>query len=170
MTRRKKILLGIAAGIPALLLILVVTSILVIRTAWFQNFVKEKIIAAVEDSTGGVVEIGSFQFDWTHLTVRIRNFVLHGTETKGADPLASVGLVELRLKLFSGLYHLVDLRYLGVDQPRVDLIVFPDGKTNIPEPKIKKQPSQTSGLQTVVDLKIGQFQIKDGLLEYLQHT
>lgn len=170
MTRRKKILIGIAAGIPALFLILIVASIVVMQTAWFQNYVKEKIVAAVEDSTGGVVDIGSFQFDPWSLTARIRNFVLHGTEPKGADPLASVSLLEVRLKLFSGLYHLVDLRYVGIDQPRVNLIVFPDGKTNIPEPKIQKQPSQTSGLETVVDLKIGQFEIKNGLLEYSQNT
>ncbi len=170
MTRRKKILIGIGLGIPALFLILIAASIIVMQTAWFQNFVKEKIVAAVEDSTGGVVEVGSFQFDPWHLTVRIREFVLHGTEPKGVDPLASVALLEVRLKLFSGLYHLVDLRYVGIDQPRVNLIVFPDGKTNIPQPKVQTQPSQTSGLQTVVDLKIGQFEVKNGLLEYSQRT
>ena len=170
MSRRKKILIGIGIAIPALLLVLIVASIIVIQTSWFQNYVKNKIVAAVEDSTGGVVDIGSFTFDpWT-LTARIRNFVLHGTEPKTADPLASIALLQVRLKLFSGLYHLVDLRYIGIDQPRVDLIVFPDGKTNIPQPKIQKQPSQTSGLQTIVDLKIGQFEVKNGLLEYAQQA
>lgn len=166
--RRKKILIGIGVGIPALLLILVITSILIIRTAWFANYVREKIIATTEESTGGVVEIGSFQFDWMHLTARIRNFVLHGNEPKGSDPLARIALLELRLKLFSGLYHMVDLQYLGITQPQVNLIVFPDGTTNIPQPKVQKQPSQTSGLETVVDLAVGQFQIQSGLLEYSQ--
>ena len=170
MSKRKKILIGIGIAIPALFLILIIGSIIVIQTSWFQNYVKNQIVAAVEDSTGGVVDIGSFTFDpWT-LTARIRNFVLHGTEPKTADPLASIGLLDVRLKLFSGLYHLVDLRYIGVDQPRVNLIVFPDGKTNIPQPKIQKQPSQTSGLQTIVDLKIGQFEVKNGLLEYAQQA
>ncbi|HEX4748548.1 MAG TPA: translocation/assembly module TamB domain-containing protein [Bryobacteraceae bacterium] len=170
MTRRKKILIGIAAGIPALFLILIAASIIVIQTSWFQNYVKDKIVSSVEDSTGGVVDIGSFVFDpWT-LTARIRNFVLHGTEPKNAAPLASASLLEARVKLFSGLYHLVDLRYLGLDTPKVNLIVFPDGKTNIPQPKIQQKPSQTSGLETVLDLKIGQFEIKNGLLQYAQHT
>src|SRR5581483_8940593 len=168
MSRRKKILIWIGAGIPGLLLVLIIASLIVVITPWFSNFVREKIVSVTEESTGGVVEIGSFQFDWMHLTARIRNFVLHGTEPKTADPLARIRLLEVRLKLFSGLKHMVDLQYVGIDQPQVDLIVFPDGKTNIPEPKVKKQPSQTSGLQTVVDLAIGKFQITNGLLEYSQ--
>ncbi|MBV8897700.1 MAG: translocation/assembly module TamB domain-containing protein [Acidobacteriaceae bacterium] len=170
MTRRKKILIGVAAGIPALFLILLLASLLVMQTSWFQNYVKEKIVTSIQDSTGGTVDIGSFQFDPWRLTARIRNFVLHGTEPRNVDPLASAALLEVRLKLFSGLYHFVDLRYLGLEQPRVNLIVYPDGKTNIPEPKIRTQPSQTSGLETVVDLKIGQFEIKNGLLEYSQNS
>src|SRR4051794_31234133 len=168
MTKRKRIILKIAASLVGLLLVLIIASILVLRSAWFSNYVREKIIAVTEESAGGKVEISSFQFDWTHLTARVRNFVLHGTEPAGSNPLVQVQLLEVRLKLFTGLKKAVDLRYLGIQQPRVNVIVFPDGKTNIPEPKVKKQPSQTSGLQTVVDLAIGQFQIQNGLLEFSQ--
>ena len=38
-------------------------------------------------------------------------------------------------------------------------MVFADGKTNIPEPKIKKKPSDKSGLETIVDLAIGRFDL-----------
>ena len=164
MSRRKKILLTIAASLVGLIVVLVIISILVLQSAWFSNYVREKIIAATEDSTGGVVEIGSFQFEWTHLTARIRNFVLHGTEPKSSDPLVRVPLLEVRLKLFAGLKKAVDIDYLGVHGPQVNLIVMPDGTTNVPQPKIPKQPSQTSGLETVVDLAIHQFQIDNGLL------
>jgi translocation and assembly module TamB len=168
MTKRKRIILTIAASLVGLALVLIVASILVLRSAWFANYVREKIIAVTEESTGGKVEIAAFQFDWTHLTARIRNFVLHGTEPAGSDPLVRVQLLEVRLKLFAGLKKAIDLQYLGIQRPEVDLIVFPDGKTNIPEPKVQKKPSQTSGLQTIVDLAIGQFQIQNGLLEFSQ--
>jgi translocation and assembly module TamB len=166
MTKRKRIILTIAASLVGLLLVLIVASILVLRSAWFANYVREKIIAVTEESTGGKVEIASFQFDWTHLTARVRNFVLHGTEPAGNDPLVRVQLLEVRLKLFAGLKKAVDLQYLGIQQPQVNLIVFSNGKTNVPEPKIQKKPSQTSGLQTVVDLAVGQFQIQNGLLAF----
>ncbi|MBV8705586.1 MAG: hypothetical protein JO028_00240, partial [Acidobacteriaceae bacterium] len=83
MSRRKRILLTIAGSLAALVVVLVVAVILVLQSAWFSNYVREKIIAITEESTGGIAELGSFQFDWTHLTARIRNFVLHGTEPKG---------------------------------------------------------------------------------------
>ena len=130
--RTKKILIGVGVGIPALLLVLILASILVVRSAWFANYVREKIIATTEESTGGVVEIGSFQFDWTHLTARIRNFVLHGTEPKGSDPLARVALLEVRLKLFAGLKQAVDLQYLGITQPQVSLMVLPTAQRTFP--------------------------------------
>ncbi|MFL6352443.1 MAG: translocation/assembly module TamB domain-containing protein [Bryobacteraceae bacterium] len=168
MTKRKRIILTIAASLAGLVLVLIIAGILVVRSAWFADFVRDKIIAVTEESTGGKVEIASFQFDWTHLTARIRNFVLHGTEPAGSDPLARVQLLELRLKLFTGLKKAVDLRYLGIQQPQVNVMVFPDGKTNVPEPKVKKESSQTSGLQTVVNLAVGEFQIQNGLLEFAQ--
>lgn len=170
MTKRNKIIAIVAGSIGGLLIVLVVASVVVLRTSWFANFVREKIIATTEESTGGIVEIGSFQFDWTHLTVRIRNFVLHGTEPPGSDPLARIDLLELHLKLLASLKKAVDLQYLGVQKPQINFMVFADGKTNVPEPKIKKQPSQTSGLETVVDLAIGQFEVQNGLLEYSQKT
>ncbi|MBV9300862.1 MAG: translocation/assembly module TamB domain-containing protein [Acidobacteriaceae bacterium] len=168
MTKRKRILLTIAASLAGLIVVLVIASILVLRSAWFANYVREKIIAVTEESTGGKVEIAAFQFDWVHLTARIRNFVLHGTEPPGSDPLVRVQLLEVRLKLLAGLKKAVDIQYLGIQQPQVNFIVFPDGKTNVPQPKIQKKPSQTSGLETVVDLAVGQFQIQNGLLEFSQ--
>ena len=63
MSRPGKIILSIAIGLVALVAIVVTAAFVVARTAWFQNFAKEKIIAATEDATGGRVEIGSFHFD-----------------------------------------------------------------------------------------------------------
>lgn len=165
MSRPKKILLTVAASLAGLLLVLILAVIIILQTSWFANFVREKVISLAEDSTGAVVEIGSVQFDLSHLTLRMRNVVLHGTEPKTAAPLLRVALLELRMKLFTGLYHLIDLQYLGIDQPQANLIVFPDGNTNLPHPKVQSAPSNTSGLQTVVDLAVGKFQLMNGLIQ-----
>ena len=149
-------------------MLLLTGSILIVQSGWFSNFVRYKVVAIVEESTGGRVEIGSFQFDWTHFTVRVRNFVLHGREPRNAAPLVRVPLLELRLKLLAGFKRAVDLRYLGIQQPQVHLIVFPDGTTNVPQPKVSKPPSEKSGLATVVDLAVRRFEINNGLLEYAQ--
>ena len=168
MTSRKKILVTSGASIAATVAVVVIAALIVVQTPWFANFVREKVISTVEESTGGKVEIGSFEFDWSRLTVRIRNFVLHGTEPPSADPLARISLLELHLKLFSGFKKAVDLAYLGIEEPRVNLIVNADGTTNIPNPKVKSKPSDTSPLQTVVDLAVSQFKIENGQLAYSQ--
>src|SRR5436309_10407789 len=107
MTKRKRVILIIAASLAGLLVVLVIASILVVRSAWFASYVREKVIAVTEESTGGKVDIAAFQFDWTHLTARIRNFVLHGTEAAGSDPLVRVQLLEVRLKLFAGIKKVI---------------------------------------------------------------
>ena len=168
MKRRNRILLTVAGALVGTLVLIIIAAFITIQSSWFSNFAREKIIAAVEDSTGGRAEIGSFQLDPWHLTLRITNFVLHGTEPVGSYPLARIELLELKLKLFSALKKAIDLQYLGVERPQVNLMLLPGGSTNIPGPKVPKQPSQASGLQTVVDLAVGRFQVKNGLIRVLQ--
>ncbi|MGH9615038.1 MAG: hypothetical protein ACRD4P_18390, partial [Bryobacteraceae bacterium] len=129
--------------------------------------VRTKIVSVVEDDTGGKVDLKSFNFDWRQLRARLDGFVLHGTEPPGSAPLFEAKSIELRLKLFSGWTKAIDLQYLGVDQPAADIIVFPNGKTNIPTPKVARKPGN-SGLETVVDLAIGKFEITNGSVQFLQ--
>src|SRR5947209_11183477 len=168
MSKPKKIAAIIAGSLAGLIVLLIVASLVVVQTPWFANYVREKIIASVQESTGGRVELRSFEFDPWHLTVRMRDFILHGTEAPTAYPLARIGLLEVHLKLFSGIAHTVDLAYVGIEQPQLNVIVYRDGKTNVPQPKTPKQASNTNGLETIVNLKIGQFRIDNGLLEYAQ--
>ena len=165
MTRAKKIAAIAAAAIAGLLLILVVGVIVTVRTAWFRNFVREKIIASVEEATGGKVDVGSLTFDWTHLRATVRDFVIHGLEPPGAAPLLRANLVQVDLKLLSPLRGFVDIAYLLVDTPEADVIVYPDGHTNIPAPKIE-HPSNKTGLETIVDLAIGHFDLRNATVTF----
>ncbi|HEX4808900.1 MAG TPA: translocation/assembly module TamB domain-containing protein [Bryobacteraceae bacterium] len=164
--KTKKILLTTGAIVGGGLAVLVVVALLVLNSSWFSNFAREKIVSAIEDSTGGKVDIGSFQLDLSGLTVRIRNLVLHGTEPANSAPLFRVNLIELHLKLFSSFKKVYELQYLGVDTPQADVVVFPNGKTNIPTPKTPSKPSNTSGLETIVDLAVNKFDITNGLLQF----
>ncbi|HZQ52532.1 MAG TPA: translocation/assembly module TamB domain-containing protein [Bryobacteraceae bacterium] len=169
MSKPKKIIVTILASLAGLIVVLFIAAIIILQSGWFSNFVRNKIVATLEDSTGGKVEIGAFQFDLGHLTLRIRNFVFHGTEPSEAQPLAQVPLLEVHLGLFSGIMHLINIQDVAIEQPQVNIITFPDGKSNIPTPKTKQQQSsQSSGLKTVVDLKIGHFHLDNGLFQFSQ--
>src|SRR5581483_11715131 len=111
--------------------------------------------------TGGTAEVGSFSFDWHHLRADIHNFVVHGTEGPGVAPLLRANLIEVDLKLLSPFKGFVDIASLLVDTPQAHVIVYPDGHTNIPAPKIQKPSSNKSGLETIVDLAIGRFELRN---------
>src|SRR6185437_11709400 len=157
MSRPRKILAIVAGSIGGLIVLLFLAVIIIVQTAWFRNLVREKIVTAVEDATGGKVDIASFNFQWTHLRAQVRGFVVHGLEPATAPPLLSAKLVQVDLKLLSPLKGFVDIAYLLVDTPAVDVMVFPDGRTNIPAPKVQAKSSNKTGLETIVDLAIGHF-------------
>lgn len=170
MTRGKKILAITGASLGGLILVVAIASYAILQSSWFANYVKDKIISEAQTATGGTVEIGRFDVDMNHLTIRIYDFVLHGTEAKTDSPLLRVKMLELHLRLFSGIAHLIDLSYLGIQQPQVNLISYADGKTNIPEPKNPSPSSNSNPLKTVVDLKIGQFNLYQGLIAFNQQS
>ena len=162
---RRKITLIVAASIAGLAVSLFLAAILIVQTAWFRNTVRAKLVGAVEEATGGRAEVGSFSFDWTHLRAVVHDLVLHGSEPADAAPLFRARLVEVDLKITSPFRGFVDLAYLGVDAPQANVIVYPDGHTNVPSPKIQ-HPSNTTGLESIVDLAVGQFKLTNGAVNF----
>src|SRR5262249_39233833 len=132
-----------------------------VQTDWFRNKVRQQIVASVEEATGGKVDIGSFSFDWTHLRAQVRDFVIHGLEPAGAPPPFRAHLLPVHFQRTSPFQGFIDLAYLLIDTPQANVIVYPDGRTNIPAPKIKSTSNKT-GLETIVDLAIGKFDLRNG--------
>jgi translocation and assembly module TamB len=169
-TKRSKILAWVAASLAGLILIVIIAALVVLRTEWFRDYVREKIITSVEDATGGKVELNEFTFDRHGLTAEVDGFVIHGTEPPGSPPLFEAPRIVLRLKLLAGLKKAIDLEYLGVERPSANVMVFQDGRTNIPTPKVARQSSGESGLETVVNLAIHQVEISDGRVQFLDQS
>ncbi len=163
MTRRVKILRNIGIGLAALLIVLFVAAIRIVQTEWFRSYVKQKIIASAEESTGGRVEIASFQFDWRHLEAVLTGFVLHGNEPPGGRPFLRAPRIRLDLRLFTSIHHLLDVAYLGIEQPEGNIVILSDGRSNFPTPKQPEQANQPP-LQPVVNAAIGHFDLTNGTL------
>ena len=122
MTRPKRIILWILASLAGLVIVLGVTAVVVVRTEWFRDYVRTKIIAYAQEATGGTVEVKSFGFDWTHIHANLTGFVLHGTEPPGSAPLFSAQRIDVNLKLLTSFKHIIELDYLGVERPQVNVI------------------------------------------------
>ena len=165
MSRAKRILITIALAAAALIGVLTVAAVVAVQTDWFRQFVRQKIITATENGTGGKVEIGSYVFDWKHLRSTVTHFVVHGEEPPGAPPYLQAERVQLDIRLFTSIHHLIDVASLVIDRPQANIIIFPDGHTNIPTPKTATASKQTP-LETVVDLAIGRFALNDGRIVF----
>jgi translocation and assembly module TamB len=166
MSRRPKAWTRIGVSLALLFVTLLLVGIEAIRSAWFANYLSREIISVTEESTGGRAELGTFAFDWKSLRVRVTGFVLHGKEPSGSPPLLRIETIELRLKLLPSWRNTVDLEYLGVERPAANVLVFPDGTTNIPEPKASR--SNTPALGTIVDLAIHKFDLTQGSVTFAE--
>ncbi len=165
MSRPKKLLIKIAVAAAATVAALVISVVLVAQTEWFRQYVINKIITATENGTGGRVEIGSYAFDWRHLRSTFTNFVVHGNEPAGAAPYLQAERAQVDIRLFTSIHHLLDVTSLIIDRPQANIMVFPDGHTNIPTPKTKTVSKRTP-LETVVDLAVGHFALNDGRIVF----
>src|SRR4051794_33213880 len=117
MSRPMRILRNVAIGVAAMIIVTLTAAFFTVRTEWFRTYVKQKIITATEDGTGGRVELGSFSFDWRRLRVGLSDFVIHGSEPAGAQPFVRAARVELYLRLFTSLKRPFELAYLGIERP-----------------------------------------------------
>ena len=160
MSRRRA--LWIAFGTVAVLLAAAGALVAVLQSRWFYERLRAGIVERVEQATGGRAEIASFAFDWRRMRAEIRGFTLHGTEPAGKPPFLRAQRIAAGLKIVSLLRRDVDIRSLDVAAPRVYVIVDADGRTNVPQPKVR---ANENAIETILKLAIGQFQVADGLCE-----
>ena len=154
MTRAVKTLVW-SGGVAGGLLIVAAAGVTIVRSDWFREKVRERIISEAAKATNGRVELGEFKFDWTTLTAELDNLTIHGTEPAGQAPLLNIKRLIIGLKIISMMDRTFNIAKVEADAPHAHLIVQGDGDTNIPPPH-KLTP------QMILDLKVGKYQVKDG--------
>ncbi len=157
---RRRLLVTLLAGVFLLACALGLAWYL--RSPQFANLVREKVVAAIENATGGRVELGSFHWNLSRLEFEADNLTIHGLEPSAEAPLAHVAKLRVGAHMISLLGRRIDLTYVGIDSPQIHLIVGKDGKSNLPEPKEK---STTSAVQRLFDLAIARTEVRDGVLQ-----
>ncbi len=141
------LLLGVPAGV----------CVWYIETGRLAAEVRARIVTELERSTGGKAEIGAFHFDWRTITAEVDHTVIHGTEPASSIPLFSADRIFIRFRIASLVKRQIDLVSVSVESPRVHLAVAEDGSTNIPD-------RRRSGVSSLLDLRIGRFDARAGLL------
>jgi translocation and assembly module TamB len=129
----------------------------------FQAYVRHRIVSAIEKATGGKVELGAYHTIPFRLQAEIRDLTVHGLEGPGDVPLAHVDRVLARIKVISLLETNFGFQFIALDHPVVHLIVYPDGSTNQPTPKLQRTSTQ-SPVEKLFSLSINRLIVRRGEL------
>jgi translocation and assembly module TamB len=159
--QRRRIWLRVLAVVAVLILMAAGGIVWYASTPQFENLVREKLIATLEQSTGGRVELNTFRWSVRHLAFEADSLTIHGLEAANEVPYAHADRVYVRVKILSFIRPKIDLNYLEADHPVFHLIVYPDGSTNQPLPK--SVSSGKSVKDSIFDLKVGRTEIKNGV-------
>ena len=118
----------------AALTALAALGVWLVNTAWFERAVQRRLVAKLENLSGGRVEVREFQFRPAALQITFRGLIVHGPQLPAESPLASAENVVLRLSLASLVRRKLALRSLDVDDAEIHFYTRADGSTNLPAP------------------------------------
>ena len=166
MNRPAKWAVWLMLSIVASLLILGLAAVLIFPSSWFREKVRDRMVSEIERASGGKAEIGAFRFDWKNLTAEVAPFVLHGTEPSSERPLFRAESIQVGLKIVSMMKRDIDIASLVVQSPQINILVDAQGKTNFPEPQIRRSPAGKNPVERLVDLAIAKIDLKDGWLRF----
>ena len=162
----RRLWIGAATGV--VLLAIVVSLTWYLRSPRFEDVVRRKLIATLQEATGGRVEMAAFHWDLSRLTFEADGLTIHGLEPAGESPYVHVDRALVRLRIISFLERRFSLEQVELGAPAIHIIVNPDGSTNAPEPKVKPHHPKTP-VQQLFDLAIARLDVRDGMLLLNEH-
>jgi translocation and assembly module TamB len=130
-----------------------------------ENLVRKRLIARLQSATGARVELSSFHWRPFALEAAAGGLVLHGKEAPGEAPFVRIEELRVQLSILDFWSPRVLLHSLEISRPQIHLIVYADGSTNQPQPRLQKR-SGKSGLETFFDLKAAHLAVIEASLHY----
>jgi translocation and assembly module TamB len=156
--------LSIAGG-AILLAIATIAFYFWASSSMFEGFVRKRLVAYLEMTTGGRVEIASFHWSLLNLEADAGGLVIHGREAPGEAPYAQVERLRAQISILGLWSPRILLRDLELYRPAFHLIVNPDGSTNQPRPR-KQRKAGKSAIDTLFDLQAGRVSLRQGVFHY----
>src|ERR1700722_2293644 len=89
----------------------------------FENIIRKRMIARIEEATGGRAEIGSFHWKLLDLEAEADRLVLHGNEAANEVPYAQLASLRVSVDILGLWSPRVLLRNLQLERPQIHLIV-----------------------------------------------
>jgi len=129
----------------------------------FQAAMRRRLVAELERTSGGRVELGVIHTIPFRLQVDVRDLTIHGREAAGEVPYAHVDRLVARIKIISLLETQFGFDSVVLERPVVHVILYPDGSTNQPTPKLTDASAKTH-VERLFSLSIRQLEVRHGEL------
>lgn len=149
-------------GAAAAVLLVIAGLAIYASTPYFARSVRARIVSELADATGGRVEIQAFHWSLLHLSAQVDGLTIHGLEADGEAPYLHVGRVYVRARFLTLFIPRIGLSALEVDRPAFHLIIYPDGSTNQPRPRVRPK-GNTDVLNTIFRLKVKRAEVRNGV-------
>lgn len=158
MSRRSRLMAAFGLAL-ALVLGAAVGAVLLVRSAWFHEKVRQRIVAEAERITGGRVQLGSFRFDWARLEARLEEFQLRGMEPADRPPLFRARSITIGFRVDSFLRRDFNVALLAIEAPQVSLEMDEHGRINLPRLALA---SEGDPLEPFLKLAIRRLEFRQG--------
>ena len=159
MTRLSKLLLALLM----LLVMLLLLGVGLWRSGWMADKLRARAIAEIERATGARATFGNFDWDWQRGVVRLKDITIHGNESADDPPFVQVAEAEITLKILSVVSPNVDLRAIRLISPRIFIVTYPDGSTNLPRRR-QRRPDEV--IADVLKVGINRVEVEHGLFSW----
>jgi len=167
MTWRKR-LLRIFLGLSLLVVLAGVAGFMVVQSDWAREKLRVYLEETITRTSGGRAEIGSLDFDIFTLSAEMRNFIFHGAEKEGEEPLFRAKRIAVDATVLSWFGRQFRVDSVDVEEPLVRLYLYEDGSNNLPKPETPSDGPPVT--HTLIDLGIGRFQLTDGSIAMADQT
>ena len=153
------------AGAVVLLALAAVGLFFWMSSMEFEGLVRKRLVAELEQSTGGRVEIASFTGVCSNSKPKRTAWSFTAKKLRARRPTPGRSHAAWAISIFGFWSPSVRLRDLDVYHPALHLIVYADGSTNQPHPR-RPRTSFTHDLDTFFNLQAGHISVEQGVLDY----
>ena len=140
-----------------------------VNTTSFHNLVHRRLVAALEQTTGGKVDLGRFTVVPFRFRVEIHDLTIHGKESPADIPYAHVDHMAAEIRVISVLEKRYGFSSLVLDHPVIHIIVYPDGSTNQPSPVVARGAPGKTPIEEFFSLRVRRLQVTRGELLWNDH-
>ena len=154
------------ASIVVFLAVLAVGLYFVASSSAFENVVRTRLIAELEELTGGRAEIASFHWRLLHFEAEADGVVIHGLEDPGEAPYARIERLRVVLSLRNLFSPSVRLRSLEIDRPSLPLHRLSQRIHESAASAPAAATSSSSAMDTLFEMHAGSITVEQGNFHY----